>query len=110
MLLALAKKDFLPNNPTKREELLEKYKKYILPLDEAEWYGLTLKEALDKFNSSKCDEVQEAKVPLKVKFRMEFIEQLKEKEQKKDEALLPPDSAKSSWISQLNPFRSNKSV
>jgi large subunit ribosomal protein L28 len=105
-LLALAKKDFLPNNPIKREELLQKYQKHIIPLEEAEWYGLTLAEALEKLGKPEQVEVEvpAVKQPLKVKFREEFIEQLKTEQVKP-----APPSSKSSWTS-LNPFKFNKSV
>lgn len=103
LLLALAKKDFLPNNASKREELLLKYQKHILPEDEAEWYGLTLPEALDKLG--KREKVPVQKIPLKIKFRSEFIEQLKEHQGK-----ISATSPKSSWANTLNPFKFNKSV
>nr|CAG4642133.1 EOG090X0GHI [Eurycercus lamellatus] len=106
MLLALARKDFLPNNPTKREELLNKYKKFILPEEEAEWYGLTLSEALEKVK--KMETVVEKKQPLKHKFRDEYIEQLKEKMIEDITSTSSPKSS-SSWAF-LNPFKSNKSV
>lgn len=103
MLLALAKKDFLPQNPTKREELLSKYSKYIIPLEEAEWYGLTLQEALEKLN--KDNKLPVDNTPLKVKFRDEFIQQLKE-EKKEDTVTTQKPS---NWA-YLNPFKSNKTV
>lgn len=103
LLLALATKDFLPDKASKREELLKKYQKHILPLEEVEWYGLTLPEALEKLKA--METVPEEKVPLKLKFRNEFVEQLKEK------AVENPSPTPSSrpWAS-LNPFRFNKSI
>ncbi|KAI9557549.1 hypothetical protein GHT06_017377 [Daphnia sinensis] len=103
LLLALATQDFLPNNTAKREELLKKYQKHILPVEEAEWYGLTLSEALEKLG--KHEEVPIQKIPLKVKFREEFIEQLKEKQTE-----VAATSPKSSWTDTLNPFKFNKTV
>lgn len=108
MLLALAKKDFLPNNPMKKEELLKKYQKHILPEEEAEWYGLRLSEALEKLGKAEKAPVEIK--PLKLKFREEFIEQLKEKllEESSTSQKLP--STSSSWAAALNPFKSNKTV
>ena len=108
-MLALAKKDFLPNNAVKREELLQKYQKHIIPLEEAEWYGLTLQEALEKLGEAEPPEIKAPaiKQPLKIKFREEFIEQLKAEQEEK---LSPPSTPKSSWASSLNPFKFNKSV
>jgi large subunit ribosomal protein L28 len=104
LLLALAKKDFLPNNAAKRGELLQKYQKHIIPLEEAEWYGLTIQEALEKLGESEQREVkaQAVKQPLKIKFREEFIQQLKAEQEEKS----TPPTPKSSW----NPFKFNKSV
>lgn len=103
LLLALATQNFLPNNTAKREELLQKYQKHILPVEEAEWYGLTLSEALEKLG--KQEEVPIQKIPLKIKFREEFIEQLKEKQTE-----VNPTGPKSSWTDTLNPFKFNKTV
>lgn len=103
----MAKKDFLPNNPAKRDELLEKYSKHILPEEEAEWYGLTLGEALEKLG--KQTEVPVDKTPLKIKFRNEFIDQLKGNTN--EEGITPTKpSSSSSWTSALNPFKFNKTV
>nr|CAG4648330.1 EOG090X0GHI [Moina brachiata] len=104
LLLALAKKDFLPNNPRKKEELLAQHKTHILPLEEAEWYGLTLLEALEKLREMQPKPAE--KVPLKIQFREEFIQQLKEK--KPEEDVSSPTS--SSWTKYLNPFNLGKSV
>nr|CAG4641292.1 EOG090X0GHI [Eulimnadia texana] len=100
LLLALARKDFLPNKPDKREELLNKYKDLIVPEEEAEWYGLTIKEAMSKLTQLDTPPVQP--VPLKQQFREEFINELKEV--KPDEVEVPSD--KPSWFSKINPFAS----
>nr|CAG4650574.1 EOG090X0GHI [Sida crystallina] len=103
LLLALVQKDFLPDNPTKRDILYEKYKKYVLPLEEAEWYGLTVREAVGRLE--KIEKVPPPPpIPLKLKFREEFIQQLKEQE----EAKILGAAAPKSWGSFLNPFKSEK--
>lgn len=50
MLMRLAKKDpgLHPNDPVQREQIYNKYKKFEIPLEEAEWVGLTLEEAVEK--------------------------------------------------------------
>lgn len=73
-------------------------------MEEAEWYGLTLAEALEKLK--KEEEIPVVIEPLKTKFRAEFIEQLKEKGVEEPS----PSSTKSSWASSLNPFKFNKTV
>ncbi|XP_068103004.1 large ribosomal subunit protein bL28m isoform X2 [Hyperolius riggenbachi] len=50
MLIRLATKEpnLHPNDPMKREQIYQKYKAYEIPLEEAEWVGLTLEEAVEK--------------------------------------------------------------
>lgn len=48
MLLTLARKSLYQDDLKKQKEILEKYKKYIIPEDKAEWVGLTLKDAMWK--------------------------------------------------------------
>lgn len=105
LLLALAKKDFLPNNPKKREELLEKHKHHIIPLEEAEWYGLTLPEALEKLKQMQPKPAEP--VPLKIQFREEYIQQLKENKTGEE---VPSPTPSSSWTKLLNPFNIGKNV
>ncbi len=94
----------MPNNAVRRGELLQKYQKHIIPLEEAEWYGLTIQEALEKLGESEQREVKApaVKQPLKIKFREEFIQQLKAEQEEKS----APPTPKSPW----NPFKFNKSV
>lgn len=108
ILLALARKDFLPNDPAKRDELYAKYQKYVLPLEEAEWYGLTLAEALKKLEVETAPPVVEPR-PLKLKFREDFIQQLRDEQLAKTDALA--SSSSKSWSSLLkNPFSSGKNA
>lgn len=105
MLLALAKGTLYPTNPAKKEELLEKYKEYIVSEEEAEWYGLTPKEAATK---QKIIEEDIPLQPLKLSFRKEFIEYLEnnkvELEEAKAEEAKSSFSSGSSWLSSVNPF------
>ncbi|KAK1154547.1 39S ribosomal protein L28, mitochondrial-like isoform X1 [Acipenser oxyrinchus oxyrinchus] len=50
MLLRLARKDteLYPENPAKRETVFNKYKEFVMPVEEAEWVGLSLEEAVEK--------------------------------------------------------------
>lgn len=106
LLLTLARKDFLPNNPKKQNELYEKYKRHIIPEDEAEWYGLSLKEAIEKFNRMQTKSSEEVKRrPLKEKFREEFIEVLKIQEL--EQPAVPAAALKQESSSWLSRFKSN---
>ncbi|XP_029302409.1 large ribosomal subunit protein bL28m [Cottoperca gobio] len=50
MLLRLVRKntELYPSDPIKREEVYNKYKKFEIPEEEAEWLGLSLEEAVEK--------------------------------------------------------------
>ena len=101
LLLALATKEFLLENPVKREVLLEKYKKHIMPVEEAEWYGLTFAEAVEKMKASQTKE--SVITPKKIMFLEEFIEQLKEKKKAQQVEVAAPKKS-STWGTLFNPF------
>lgn len=50
MLLRLARKDteLYPDDPVKRDQVYSKYKEFEIPVEEAEWVGLNLEEAVEK--------------------------------------------------------------
>ncbi|KAM3875487.1 large ribosomal subunit protein bL28m [Diretmus argenteus] len=50
MLLRLARKDteLYPNDSSKREKVYNKFKRFEIPEEEAEWVGLSLEEAVEK--------------------------------------------------------------
>ncbi|XP_061638966.1 39S ribosomal protein L28, mitochondrial [Phyllopteryx taeniolatus] len=50
MLLRLARRDtqLYPEDRAKRDEVYNKYKRFEIPEEEAEWVGLTLEEAVEK--------------------------------------------------------------
>ncbi|XP_064077351.1 large ribosomal subunit protein bL28m-like [Macrobrachium nipponense] len=100
MYLALARGTLYPDNPSKREEVLEKYREYMIPEEEAEWFGLNIKEAIIKL---KILEEDVKPVPLKHAFRKEFLEYLKNN---KEEILEEEKekSSSSSWLASVNPF------
>ena len=80
--------------------MYEKYKKHILPEDEAEWYGLSLKEAIEKMKdmqTSSSVQTEKPIRPLKEKYREEFIEILKA--QQLEQVTAPKQE--SSWMSRF---------
>ncbi|KAE8579970.1 hypothetical protein XENTR_v10024256 [Xenopus tropicalis] len=50
MLMRLASRDpnLHPNDPSKRDHMYNKYKEFVIPMEEAEWVGLSLEEAIEK--------------------------------------------------------------
>lgn len=102
MLIKLAKKDtdLYPNDPSKREIIYNRYKKFEMPvgltfkeikestflnsrlfqLEEAEWFGLSPWEAAAKQKKIEIKEANESIRPWKEKFTRElsaYLEQLK---------------------------------
>ncbi|XP_003739529.1 39S ribosomal protein L28, mitochondrial [Galendromus occidentalis] len=74
MLLAMARREIYPDNPERRKEILEKYAEFIIPEEEAEWFGLHIREATWKL----LEQEQKAKgTPMKAQLRAKFIESLK---------------------------------
>ncbi|XP_014227933.1 39S ribosomal protein L28, mitochondrial [Trichogramma pretiosum] len=107
MLIALYDKTLYPDDPVKQEEVYEKYKHYTegYTREEIEWYGYSYEEACKMLMLNKKKSM--VTVPLKVKFREELIQMLKEEklELVKDEE--PVESEPKSWLSKLNIFKSN---
>lgn len=103
MLISLYDKTLYPDDPVKREEIYDKYKKYLesYTREEIEWYGLSYPEASKKFLTlqKKAYKV----VPLKQTFRQEFIQHLEsEKQRMIEDGVSLSDS---SWLSKINPFK-----
>lgn len=71
MLLRLAAED--------REYIKEKYKDFIRPLEQVEWHGLEVNEAISKQRAMRCEETIEP--PLKVKYANELLAKLRQEEQ-----------------------------
>ncbi|KAF4523627.1 hypothetical protein B566_EDAN010136 [Ephemera danica] len=102
MLQALATGNCHPDDPTKRDYILEKYAKYMVPMEEAEWYGLSLKEAMLKHHLAQQQEI----VPLKHQYRAELVQRLQELGP--DNIEIETEQKSSSWLSRINPFASKE--
>jgi len=78
LLLTLnnAEEELYPNEPAKRNEILDKYKDFIWPFEEADWHGLSLAEALHKAHT--IDRIDEEKSvrPKKEEYRDYVLEKL----------------------------------
>jgi len=96
----------LAGNPSRQQEVLSEYKKYLdqYTSEEIDWYGLTFNEAQDKLER-KLEEENRA-VPHKAIFRQKLLEQLRAagipEAQEADEGVTK------SWVSRLNPFSKDK--
>lgn len=107
----------LADNPGKQKEILNEYKKYLdqYTSEDIEWYGLTFNEAISKLKEQ--IKAENAIIPLKIEFRRQLIEQLRNAKLKEaDESgngkggdiqnlsadEIPRESG--SWLSRINPF------
>jgi len=76
LTLANAEVELYPNEPTKRNEMLDKYKDFIWPFEEADWHGLPLAEALHKAHSIDRIEEELSIRPKKEEYREFVLEKL----------------------------------
>ncbi|CAL8100589.1 unnamed protein product [Orchesella dallaii] len=103
MLMALLDKNFCHKNPTRQKELMEKFKEYLIPRAELDWYGLSVVEAVEKEKQMK--EAKQDCTPLKVKLRQELFQKLKqERDTPSDSQAEGVSATTTSWMSKLNPF------
>ncbi|XP_076446944.1 large ribosomal subunit protein bL28m-like [Babylonia areolata] len=95
MLVTLAKQSCYPDDPVRQQEILDKYKEFVIPLEEAEWIGLSVEEAVRKVQQQ-----QEANPPrpLKDVFMEELAQQFSETS--------VAESSSGSFLGNLNPFSS----
>jgi len=84
ILSALVHKTHYPDDAATHEEMLVKYKEFLIPATEVEWLGLTLDEAVAKQRAIEEQQRLEEIRPLKHEFRTQLISYLEE--QKKNEA------------------------
>jgi large subunit ribosomal protein L28 len=77
LLIALAKETYYPDDDEKRNYIKEKYKEFVIPLEEAEFVGLTISEATTKIKID--DQKKKEVIPLKVLYAEALVQELKEK-------------------------------
>ncbi|GAB1609378.1 39S ribosomal protein L28, mitochondrial-like [Argonauta hians] len=100
MLLALARRSFAKDNPTKQEEIYQRYKEFVIPEEDAEWVGLSVKAAVSK--AKLLEKIQNPTIPLKEIYTKELIEKLNTIGL--DEGSKPKET---SLLSKLNPFKTD---
>jgi len=99
MLLTLIRKNF--KDPEHCEEMVNKYKDCLIPEEEAEWLGLSVRDAMVK---QKIIEAKNNKpIPLKATLTQELIEELQKMKDSGEFDTIMKDEQKDSWI---NTFKS----
>ncbi|RNA42640.1 39S ribosomal mitochondrial [Brachionus plicatilis] len=78
MLIRLAKKDtdLYPQDQKKQEIIYNRYKEFVIPIEEAEWVGLKPWEAVNKLKKIEEEKQKISIRPLKAVFAEETIEKL----------------------------------
>ncbi|MCP9262201.1 39S ribosomal protein L28, mitochondrial [Dirofilaria immitis] len=73
ILLVLAKGTYYPNDPERHNFIKQKYTKFVIPIEEADWFGLDLNEACRK-----QQEIEESvkPIPEKYKFELDLVKRL----------------------------------
>lgn len=111
MLLALLNKEKYHEDEEKNEEVFLKYEKYMIPKEEAEWFGLTEREAVQKQRLLEAETIKP--IPLKHQLRLQLIEELrgktdkeKEEEEEAEREVERESRSYTSWLKRLNPFSS----
>ncbi len=99
MIRTLMNKSMYPNDSKKREEIYQKYKDYIVPEEELDWYGLDLREAEEKQVEEENRAKKAAVRPLKYDLMAELVTNIKKGELKQEEV------EGGGFLSKLNPFK-----
>ncbi|KAF7637357.1 hypothetical protein Mgra_00003100 [Meloidogyne graminicola] len=103
ILIELANKTYYPNDSVRYDYISKKYSRFVIPPDEAEWYGLDLNSACQKLQ---CLEDNENPIPLKNVFEEELISELKKggisevipMKKEEQEKPLEPHYPENKWI------------
>ena len=61
MLVSLAKENYWPDDENMRKKIREKYKQFVIPLEEAKWVGLTPEDAVFKLQMSQIPDYRPLK-------------------------------------------------
>ena len=91
IFIELAKENYHPTDSEMHDYVKAKYGKFLIPLEEAEWYGLPLNDACRRLQDI---EDNTAPRPLKYQFEEELVRELKQlgpTGEKKDEAVEKSD-------------------
>jgi len=99
LLLTLANKDNFATKNGGKPDVYEKYERFAVSHHEADWHGLTFKEALMKQARIENIEEEESLIPNKHKYRKELVDLLRSGKADELEMMeLQEDSESSSWL------------
>lgn len=78
LLLSLARGDYYPNDEKMHQYIKEKYAEFVIPLEEAQWIGLSESEALTKLKADEALKLAQQNRPLKELFTQELLQKIKD--------------------------------
>jgi len=90
IMISLAKEDYYSNDQERHSYIKDKYAKYVIPLEEAEWIGLDLNEACKKLQNI---ELATAPEPLKYVYEREMVEKLESGELPEEDDTFKPQKS-----------------
>ena len=99
LLLTLAKKDNFATKLGGKPEVYEKYQKFAVSHEEADWHGLTFSEALRKQATIDAKREELSIIPDKLKYREELVQMLRSgKADEMEMAELESEQPDKSWL------------
>jgi len=100
------------DRPKKQKEILDEYQHFAdeYTVAEIEWYGLSVNEAIAKWDALVAEAAQAKIAPFKHAFRQNIIDQLKNADLSSAEVIQSEDGKtvlerkQNDWLSKINPF------
>ena len=105
LLLALADKESFATKLGGTPDIFEKYQKYALSHEEADWHGLSFVEAMRKQAKIAAREAEKSVIPDKEKFRRELVQMLRSGKTDDMEMVDLEAESGDSWSSKISGFK-----
>lgn len=105
--MSLSKQDYWKGNKEKQQYVKEKYKEFVIPLEEAEFQGLNISEATTKVKIMQNSQRQT--IPMKVRFAEELLQELKDRAAAGDIELDPKKDSGPSFMGSISGLFGKKS-
>ena len=104
LLLSLADKENFANKLGGNPDVFEKYQKYAVSHEEADWHGLSFVEAMRKQAKIAALEAERSVTPDKMKFRQELVQLLKSGKAEEMEMIDLESESGESWSNKMSGF------
>lgn len=81
LLISLALEDYYPDDEKMHRYIKEKYSQFKMPIEQAEWFGLTTVEALTKQKQLDALNLAEERRPMKELYTQQLLDEIKQSTQ-----------------------------